>query len=275
MAIYYYRHNVDRYDRDTGNLTPLEHGIYRLLIDAYMKNRGPLEAEERRVFLACKAMMPDEQDAARRIVARYFVRDGDVLRNGSCDDELTYIRRQSAAQSEKAKGRHARERAAADAAAQAAADAAARAAGVPTNNQEKAKATPPYNPPPPKPSRSRAPRTDTPLGHEPYTPEFEEFWAAYPAGRKGGKWDAFRAWEKLHCAGIKDTLIADIATRSAKHRKWLEGFQPEASRYLNGRLWHEPIDETPPRPAARGSPDRRDAEQHNHATAQAWAERED
>jgi len=84
----YYRHYLGDYQRDTARLSLLEHGAYRLLLDAYYGEDGPLPADEAELFLMCKAMTAADRAAVRKVAARYFVRDGDKLTNPRADREI-------------------------------------------------------------------------------------------------------------------------------------------------------------------------------------------
>lgn len=44
--MHYYQHNIGDYARDTGHLTVLEHGIYRLLLDWYYLNEKPISTDQ-------------------------------------------------------------------------------------------------------------------------------------------------------------------------------------------------------------------------------------
>jgi len=44
--MHYYQHNIGDYARDTGHLTVLEHGIYRLLLDWCYLNEKPITTEQ-------------------------------------------------------------------------------------------------------------------------------------------------------------------------------------------------------------------------------------
>lgn len=68
-----------------------------------------------------------------------------------------------------------------------------------------------------------------------YTPEFEQFWSAWPSGgRKGGRKPAYAAWKKLKLDGQVNQIIkhvlADISTRD-------EQFRPAPASYLNKMPW--------------------------------------
>lgn len=87
-AVNYYRHYLGDYQRDTSQLSLLEHGAFRMLLDAYYSSDGPLPADEDTLFRMARAMTAPEQHAVRMVAARYFVRDGDTLRNARADAEI-------------------------------------------------------------------------------------------------------------------------------------------------------------------------------------------
>ena len=130
-SLFYYRHYITAYDKHTKDLTMLEHGAYRLLMDGYYAKGLPLPAAEERLFLVAKAMRPEDQDAVRRVVAMFFVRDGDVLRHQRCDEEVARCVAESEKQAAKANKRWMKEAdsASGDAAASATEHAAAKPTG--------------------------------------------------------------------------------------------------------------------------------------------------
>lgn len=165
-ALYYYRHIIGDYDRDTKDLSLLEHGVYRRLLDAYYANRGPISAAPDRLFRCTSAMMPDEQACVLKIAATYFEQRDGLLHHDKADDEIARVLKESSKQAEKANARWAREReeaekASQDAAARATVDAvehagepsAAGAGGMPSHSHSHKKATPP-KPPRPTPAWS-------------------------------------------------------------------------------------------------------------------------
>ena len=48
--MHFYTFNIGDYRRDTGHLSPIEHHIYRTLIDWYYLNESPLPAEKRQIM---------------------------------------------------------------------------------------------------------------------------------------------------------------------------------------------------------------------------------
>jgi len=79
-----------------------------------------------------------------------------------------------------------------------------------------------------------------------YSPEFMEFWAAYP--RQAGKGDAWAAWQKI-AEPVPDvpTLLAAVAA-AAKTEQWKRDdkrFIPHPATWLNQRRWEDSPTEAP------------------------------
>jgi hypothetical protein len=69
--------------------------------------------------------------------------------------------------------------------------------------------------------------------HE-YSDNFLKFWVNYPV--KTGKGDAFNSWKKLN-PNIDDVLNA--LEWQVKSKKWVDGYIPHPSTYLNQRRWED------------------------------------
>lgn len=96
------------------------------------------------------------------------------------------------------------------------------------------------------------------LGSEPRSPEpsitqnkpksnpkrssdrFEDFWSVYP--KKVKKVDSLKKWKLKNLDAIADTLIADVENRLANDGRWLEGFVPDPTTYLNGERWNDDLE---------------------------------
>lgn len=70
---------------------------------------------------------------------------------------------------------------------------------------------------------------------------FDDFWAVYPS--KENKKKAKAVWTKKKLDLKADMIIADVIRRKACHKKWLEGFIPHPTTYLNGERWEDEITE--------------------------------
>lgn len=72
------------------------------------------------------------------------------------------------------------------------------------------------------------------------TSKFDAFWEAYP--KKVEKKRARQKWVSRKLDRIADQILADIHTRKEKDRKWLEGYIPNPTTYINGDRWEDAIE---------------------------------
>lgn len=250
-GINFYKRYMGDYGRDTADLSQGEHGAYNLLMDWYYSTGGPIPADERSVFMVARAFTPEEQENARRVVARYFRLDGNRLRLPRADLEIARLRRfgEAAAQNgrrgaEKQRGKPRSEP-----------DAGGVANGVPDGDAagDADGAQPEHQipdtkfvdtPPTPRGGKASAP---TDPDDASYTEAFNRWWKAYP--NKTGKWASFQKWQRLRI-GADAVLVEKIiqhTTKAAKeHGPWLRGYIPLGTTYLNGRRWTDPIEPLPP-----------------------------
>ena len=84
----YYRWFPGDYLRDTGTLSLIEHGAYRLLLDHYYSESGGIADEKPRLYRLCRATTPEEQRAVDFIVKKYFPINNGMLTNSRADKEL-------------------------------------------------------------------------------------------------------------------------------------------------------------------------------------------
>lgn len=72
--------------------------------------------------------------------------------------------------------------------------------------------------------------------------EFEKWWAEYP--KKVKKKTAREIW--MRKKPDADILIADVQNRIANDRRWLEGFTPDPTTYLNQERWDDELETARP-----------------------------
>lgn len=86
----YYKRHIGDYAAKAGHLSPLEHGVYTLLIDAYYnREEAPTKAEAMRI---ARARSADEVAATEAVLAEFFVEiDGRFTQN-RIEDELAAFR---------------------------------------------------------------------------------------------------------------------------------------------------------------------------------------
>ena len=68
---------------------------------------------------------------------------------------------------------------------------------------------------------------------------FNEFWTVYP--RKVKKKDAEKKWISKKLDDKADLILEDISKRLRADSRWLEGFIPDPTTYLNGERWTDEI----------------------------------
>lgn len=90
----YYEHHLGDYARDTGHLSALEHGIYRLLLDRiYATESGIPQGQQYRV---AKASSRAEKAAVDTIIAEFFIVEAGRLWNKRARAEIDAYRAKSA-----------------------------------------------------------------------------------------------------------------------------------------------------------------------------------
>ena len=100
--MYYYKHHIGDYRRDTSHLTLLEHGIYRQLLDLYYITERPLDANALRLI---NARTTEEKEAAKQILKEFFVLENGVYVHKRCEDEIVKYHDKSGKASASAKAR--------------------------------------------------------------------------------------------------------------------------------------------------------------------------
>ena len=80
---------------------------------------------------------------------------------------------------------------------------------------------------------------------------FADFWDAYP--KKVKKQDARKKWKSRKLDRLADQIITDVQARQERDRRWLDGYVPDPTTYLNGSRWEDEI-ESSAQPKAPNEP---------------------
>ena len=95
--MHWYKHYVADYQQDTADLTLIEHGAYRALLDAYYQREGPLPSDPKLLYRITHAHSKAERAAVKRMVSAFFTSvDGHVL-NVRADKEIVKYQAQCSA----------------------------------------------------------------------------------------------------------------------------------------------------------------------------------
>ena len=89
--MHHYQFNIGDYKKDTAHLSLLEHGIYRMLIDSYYTNEGPLEADDAKLMRTHCVRSADEQQAYQNVINDFFEVVNGAYKHEGCDKVLAKI----------------------------------------------------------------------------------------------------------------------------------------------------------------------------------------
>lgn len=67
-----YKHIINSYQKETGHLNLMEHGAYRLMLDAYYATEKPLPPNREKLFRLVRAFTQAEKNAVNSIVAQFW-----------------------------------------------------------------------------------------------------------------------------------------------------------------------------------------------------------
>lgn len=82
----YYKRHLGDYAKDTGHLSPTEHGVYTLLMDWYYASETMIPAAK--AYRIAKASTQADRNAVDAVLADFFRRDGDYWRHKRIDGEI-------------------------------------------------------------------------------------------------------------------------------------------------------------------------------------------
>lgn len=91
--MHYYKHHLGDYARDTVGLSLIEHGAYRLLIDAYYSSESAIDQEE--AYAITKAGTAVEKKAVDRVLSKYFHRQDGFWVHNRIDREVEEYQRKA------------------------------------------------------------------------------------------------------------------------------------------------------------------------------------
>lgn len=99
--MHHYPLHIGDYNRDTGHLSVVEHGVYRLLMDAYYVTERPLPADLNALCRLVRAMTKPERDAVGSVAKQFFAEVDGVLRHKRIDAEIAEYHARSEVAAEK------------------------------------------------------------------------------------------------------------------------------------------------------------------------------
>lgn len=214
------------YLRDTGDLSLVEHGAYRVLLDHYYSTDGRLKADQAALFRICRAMTEEEQAAVGKVVRLFFTTDAEGnLHNKKADEIIAENTAYIAAAKEAGKKGSAKRWG------------NGKPIGSPT-------ATPIGNPMRTPIAASTSTNTKNHSAVFTAPDGFLQFWSVWPKSpRKVGRAPCLAKWV---ANGLEDRAAEIIAHVNALKttKQWRDGFDPAPLTYLNQRRWEDgPVEE--------------------------------
>jgi uncharacterized protein YdaU (DUF1376 family) len=211
MARPWYSFYPADYGRDTGHLSLVEHGAYRVLMDHYYATAAPLPADIARLIRLCRAQGPAEQEAVRFVLAEFFLAGEDGFRHPRIDAEIE----------------------------KAAALAVKGAFGGRVSAARRAKKAPSRTPTESQASQSPSQSPEIDKSEAAKDNGFEAFWAAYP--RREARGLARQAFAKAARGVAAQTLIAAARAYAARREGQDGQFTKLASTWLAQECWLDDV----------------------------------
>lgn len=257
-ALPYYRHFTGDCARETRHLSTLEYGAYRLLMDAYWDNGGPLPLDPvrlRRITRTTKASWAKIE----AIVLELFDLQNGAIIHRALDQELSRAsgRVKSARASGQASGASRRGEAQGTNAERtlnerstererASNSSSSDSSSSLRSEEERDSSVPSESRLTVAPLVSKAQRNAAEL-----EAAFDEFWKIYP--RKTGPTVARRVWRRE----IKLAFVPDVIQAALRYADLREG-EPEqftklASTWLNKGVWRDSLTDEAPKPGVKGN----------------------
>lgn len=69
--------------------------------------------------------------------------------------------------------------------------------------------------------------------------EFDRFWKIYP--KKVKRKEVIKKFKARNLCRIVDVMIADVENRMKNDKRWLDGFIPDPTTYVNGDRWEDEV----------------------------------
>lgn len=229
----YLRHIGD-YQRDTGMLTPLEHGVYNLLLDWYYSSEQPLPKEWSELYRICRCRTRTDNLAVQYVIKTFFKICDTGYCQKRCDEVISKCHGISAVRAKAAAARWDKEQDANAMQMQSNSNASAMQTpckpdatlGIPLSSIQSS------SPEEVSLSKDNSPRSAS-RGNN-YSNEFEKAWSDYE--HKGSKGAAWSVWKRM---SQEDRIAASDGIAIYKTLTPEKQFRKDFERYLKARTWED------------------------------------
>ena len=251
--MHYYQHNIKDFNNATRHLTDVERSLYRDAIELYYSSEKPLPSDFETLFRRLMAVSDEKKSALKYVVSEFFYLDDGDFRNKRCDEEIAKYHSKNASQSIAGKASAEARRKKAEAKKEQTLNECATVVEqtlneCATNKEPITKNKEQVN----KKSTKKKPRVMKPQ-------EFKDFFAEYPAHRKGGtNAQAWKAWQ-MEGLKVEDATLALSWLRNAalSTGDWATDGNGQyilgITKFIQDRFWLTPVP-LPPKPAVKDEP---------------------
>ena len=215
--MHYYSFNIGDYRKDTVHLSPIEHYIYRTLIDMYYLSEEPIPKETHWVMRRLNLGSQEEETALKNVLNDFFYEVDDGFRHERIDAEIEKY--QANAEKNRKNGK--------------------KGGRPPKNKPKETQSVSDGLPDESKQNPNQEPLTTNhqplTINHEPVI-AFDEFWEAYD--KKIDRAKCLAKWEKLteqQHQEIMSNVHAYVAANNVKQ------YRKNPLTYLNGECWLDEI----------------------------------
>jgi uncharacterized protein YdaU (DUF1376 family) len=212
--MHYFEFNIKDYRADAFQLTLIQHGAYKQLIDQYCLNESPLTLNLEDLFYDLLIRGDDEKKAIVFVLEKFFDKTENGYVHKRCDAVIKKYQAKSNQSRDAVNTRWAREK------------------GKDTDVIRES-----YD-------RNTNQETETNKYETVYTSEkFLEFWDVWPKSkRKQSKPECFKKWKARKLDQIADKIIEHVKV-CKESSQWKEGYEPAPLTYLNQGRYEDDLPE--------------------------------
>jgi len=211
--MHYFEFNIKDYRADAFQLTLIQHGAYKQLIDQYCLNESPLTLNLEDLFYDLLIRGDDEKKAIVFVLEKFFDKTENGYVHKRCDAVIKKYQAKSNQSRDAVNTRWAREK------------------GKDTDVIRES-----YD-------RNTNQETETNKHETVYTSEkFLEFWDVWPKSkRKQSKPACFKKWKASKLDRIADKIIEHVKV-CKESSQWKEGYEPAPLTYLNQGRYEDEVE---------------------------------
>ena len=211
--MHYFEFNIKDYRADAFQLTLIQHGAYKQLIDQYCLNESPLTLNLDDLFYDLLIRGDDEKKAIVFVLEKFFIKTENGYVHKRCDSVIEKYKAKSNQSRDAVNTRWAREK---DKDTDVIRESCDR-----NTNQE----------------------TETNKHETVYTSEkFLEFWDVWPKSkRKQSKPECFKKWKARKLDQIADKIIKHVKI-CKESSQWKDGYEPAPLTYLNQGRYEDEVE---------------------------------